>query len=123
MMAGKRPTTIDEYIRAAPAAGQPHLRRVYAILRSVAPDAQEVIKWGAPFFVDPRFVFSFSAFKAHLVLAPTPAVLEHFREELQGHQTTKNYLKIPYDEPVPEKLIRKIATYRVKNMGEGDSFW
>jgi hypothetical protein len=33
-MAGKPPTTIAEYIRAAPSEGQPHLRRLYAILVS-----------------------------------------------------------------------------------------
>ena len=40
-MAGKRPTTIAEYIRAAPREGQPHLRRLYAILKRVAPEAEE----------------------------------------------------------------------------------
>ena len=39
-----RPTTIAEYIRAAPRQGQPHLRRLYAILKSVAPQATEVIR-------------------------------------------------------------------------------
>jgi uncharacterized protein YdhG (YjbR/CyaY superfamily) len=89
----------------------------------VAPDAEEAIKWGAPFFVNPRFVYAFSAFKAHCTFAPTPAVLEAFREELKGHQTTKNYLKLRYDEPLPEDLIRRIAEYRVRNMGDGDGFW
>ena len=60
-MASKRPTTIAEYIRAAPREGQPHLRRLYAILKSVAPEAEEAIKWGTPFFVEPRFLFAFSA--------------------------------------------------------------
>ena len=60
-MAGKRPTTIAEYIRAARGEGQPHLRRLYAILKSVAPQAEQVIKWGTPFFVEPRFLFAFSA--------------------------------------------------------------
>ena len=43
-MASKRPTTIAEYIRAAPREGQPHLRRLYALLKSVAPEAEEAIK-------------------------------------------------------------------------------
>jgi len=47
-MASKRPTTVAEYIRAAPREGQPHLRRLYAILKSVAPEAEEAIKWAAP---------------------------------------------------------------------------
>jgi uncharacterized protein YdhG (YjbR/CyaY superfamily) len=122
-MASKRPTTIAEYIRAAPPEGRPHLRRLYAILKSVAPEAQEAIKWGQPFFVDPRFLFAFSAHKAHCNFAPTAGALEAFREELEGHSTTRNFLQIPYDEPVPEELVRKIAEYRLRNMGDRDSFW
>jgi len=124
-MAGKRPTTIAEYIQAAPREGQPHLRRLYAILKRVAPDAQEAIKWGTPFFVEPRFLFAFSATKAHLNFAPTAATLEAFRKELKGHKTTLNFLQVPYDEPLPEKLIREIAEYRLREVGarEDEAFW
>jgi uncharacterized protein YdhG (YjbR/CyaY superfamily) len=122
-MASKRPTTIAEYIRAAPREGQPHLRRLYAILRRVAPEAEETIKWGVPFFVEPRFLFAFSAHRAHCNFAPTAAALDAFRKELEKHKTTKNYLQIPYSKPVPEDLVRRIAEYRLRNMGEGDSFW
>ena len=124
-MTSKRPTTIAEYIRAAPREGQPHLHRLYEILKSVAPDADAIIKWGAPFFVEPRFLFSFSAFKAHCVLAPAPETLKAFRNELEGHETTKNYLKLPYSKPLPESLIRKMAEYRLRVVRErtDDSFW
>ena len=54
------------------------MRRLYAILKRVAPEAGEVIKCGNPFFVEPRFVFSFSAHKAHLSFAPTAAALGCF---------------------------------------------
>jgi len=124
-MASKRPTTIAEYIQAAPRESQPHLRRLYAILKSVAPQAEEAIKWGTPFFVEPRFLFAFSAHKAHCNFAPSPAALEAFRKELADHETTKNFLQIPYDRPVPEDLIRKIAEYRLRNVREreDDAFW
>lgn len=80
-MAGDRPTTIDGYIRAAPREGQPHLRGLYAILKSVAPEAEETIKWGTPFFIEPRFLFSFSGHKAHCNFAPSPSALEAFGDE------------------------------------------
>ena len=118
-----RATTIAEYIQAAPREGQPHLRRLHAILKSVAPKAEETIKWGTPFFVEPRFVFAFSAHKAHCSFAPTAAALEAFRKELAKHKTTKGTLRIPYNKPLPEALIRKIAEHRLRNMGEGDTFW
>lgn len=124
-MSSNRPSTIAEYIEAAPAESRPHLRTLYGILKSVAPEAQEAIKWGAPFFVEPRFLFSFSAHKAHCNFAPTQAALEAFRQELQGHRTTKNYLQIPYSEPVPEVLVRQLAEYclRAVRAREDEAFW
>lgn len=124
-MASKRPTTIAEYIRAAPREGQPHLRRLHAILKSVAPQAQEAIKWGNPFFVEPRFLFAFSAHKAHLSFAPTAGAMERFRKELEKHRTTKGTLQIPYDQALPESLVRKMAEYCLREVSkrEGDAFW
>jgi len=124
-MASKRPTTIDEYIQAAPREGQPHLRRLYAILKSVAPEAEEAIKWGTPFFVEPRFLFAFSAHKAHLNFTPQAEALESFREELEEHKTTKGSLQIPYNKPLPEDLIRRIAEYCLQRVREREdnAFW
>ncbi len=124
-MASKRPTTIAGYISAAPREGQPHLRRLYAILKSVAPEAEEAIKWGTPFFVEPRFLFAFSAHKAHCSFAPMEAALKKFRGELAKHKTTKGMLQIPYSQPLPEKLIRRIAEYRVREVRKrkDDAFW
>ena len=117
-MASNRPTTIAQYIRSSPPQAQPHLRRLYAILKGVAPRAQEVIKWGMPFFVEPRFLFAFSAHKAHCNFAPTAAALKPFHKELQKHKTTRNFLQIPYNKPVPEELVRKIAKYRLGDVRE-----
>jgi len=124
-MAKKTPKTIAEYINAAPLFGQPHLRRLHAILESVAPEAQEAIKWGTPFFVEPRFLFAFSAQKAHCSFAVTAATMEVFRQELKELKTTKELIQFPYNEPLPEDLILKIAEYRVRHVGEreDDGFW
>lgn len=124
-MAVKHPTTIAAYIQAAPPEGRPHLRRLYAILKEVAPEAEEAIKWGTPFFVEPRFLFAFSAHKAHLNFAATEAGLAAFSKELEKHKTTKGMLQLPYAEDLPEDLIRSIAAYRVRVVREreDDAFW
>ena len=119
----KRPTTVAEYIKAAPKDAQPHLRKLRAILRSVTPKAQEVLKWGNPFFVDPRFVYAYSAHKAHLSFAPTAEALAAFREELKDHDTTKHFLRLPYAKPLPSALLRRIAVHRSRHMGDRDTFW
>jgi uncharacterized protein YdhG (YjbR/CyaY superfamily) len=124
-MATKRPKTVAEYIAAAPKAGQPHLKRLRTILREVAPDAEEVIKWNTPFYVEPRFLFSFSANKAHLNLTVGQAVLAEFLDEIDGYDTTTNFLNVRYDQPLPEALIRRMAKrqhQRVKARKD-DGFW
>lgn len=124
-MASQGPATIAEYIEAAPPAGQPHLRRLYALLQQVAPEAEEAIKWGTPFFVEPRFLFAFSAHKAHLNFTPTEEGLAPFRKELETHKTTKGMLQVAYTAPLPEALIRKMAEHRVQAVKarEDDAFW
>ena len=124
-MAGKRPTTVAAYIAAAPPEGRAMLERLYILLRKAAPKAQEVIKWGNPFFVEPRFVFAFSAHKAHLSFAPGPEAMAHFREELKAHSTTTHFLKMPYDKPLPEELIRRMAAFCVATVAarQDAGFW
>ena len=125
MATTKKPTTIAQYIAAAPKAGQPHLRRTYEILKEVAPDATEAIKWSAPFFVEPRYLFSFSATKGHMNFAPGEKTLADSAKEVEKHRTTKFYLQVPYDEPLPEALIRKLAKRQLKAVKarKDDSFW
>jgi uncharacterized protein YdhG (YjbR/CyaY superfamily) len=122
-MAKKRPTTITEYIDCAPPQAQPHLRKIYTLLKRVAPDATEAIKWGSPVFEQGRILFAFSAHKAHINFAPTPSAMAPFREELAEHRTGKGTLQIPYDKPVPGALIRKIARFRVRDVRENDAKW
>ena len=124
-MAKQGPATIPEYIEAAPPDGQPHLHRLHAILKSVAPEAEETIKWNTPFFVEPRFLFAFSAHKAHCSFAPVASAMDAFHGELETFAKTKGLVKFPYNAPLPEKLIRKMAEYCLRSVSErtDDGFW
>lgn len=120
-----QPPTLAAYIDAAPVVAQPHLRCVYRILKEVAPEAQEAIKWGTPFFIEPRFLFAFAAQKQHLNFAPSPETLKAFANALGAYRTTLNYLQLPYREAVPEALVRRMAEHRLKLVRENPctSFW
>jgi len=124
-MPAKKPTNIAEYIAAAPAAGQPHLRKLHALLKSLAPKAQEAIKWNTPFFVEPRFLFSFSAHKNHLDFAPGSELLARFADQFGEYKSTKHMFQVRYDQPLPEALIKRMAKERVKEVKarKDDSFW
>ena len=124
-MADLRPKTVAQYIQAAPPGGRPHVRRLYTILKSVAPKAKQVMKWGTPFFIEPRFLFAFSAHKAHMNFVPMPSGLKPFSAELKKHRTTKGSLQIPYDKPFPADLVRRIAKRRAQDVAKrnDDGFW
>ena len=122
-MPTSKPATIAEYIAAAPKQGRKNLRELYAILRKVAPRAREAIKWRSPVFEENRILFAFAAYKSHLNFMPTPSAMKPFRKELSKLGTGKGSIQLPYDQPLPKALIRKIAALRVKELREKDVKW
>src|SRR3989442_8844801 len=43
-----KPTSVSEYIEAAPKGAQKQLRDIRSVLKKVAPGATETLKWGSP---------------------------------------------------------------------------
>ena len=122
-MAATKPTTVAEYINTAPKEAQYKIREIREILKKVAPDAKETLKWGTPVFEENRILFSYAAFKNHLNFFPTQSALLPFKEELAKYKTGKDSVQFPYDKPLPKLLIRKIAAYRAKDVRENDARW
>ena len=118
-----KPTTVDEYIKAAPRTGQKMLREIRALLKKVVPGARETLKWGSPVFEQGRILFSYSAHKSHLNFSPTGPAMEPFQEELTKFKTGKDTIQFAYDKPLPKALIRKIAAFRAKQVRENDARW
>ena len=116
-------STIDAYIRNAPTIAKPHLKAIREILRKVAPNSTEAIKWGSPVFEEGRILFSFTAHKSHINFMPTGSTLVHFKDELDKFKTGKDTVQLPYDKPLPAALIRKIAIHRAKDVRENDARW
>jgi uncharacterized protein YdhG (YjbR/CyaY superfamily) len=122
-MPATKPATISAYISAAPADARKNLRELYAILRKVAPEATEAIKWRLPVFEERRILFAFAAFKAHLNFMPTASAMKPFRQELAKYKTGKGSIQFPHDKPLPKALIRKIAAQRVAELRDKDVKW
>ena len=122
-MASSKPTTVDEYIQSKPPEARKKLIEIREILKKIAPDAKEQIKWGSPVFEENRILFSFTGFKSHLNFMPTRRTLDHFRDELKDYQTGMDTIQFPYDKPLPKTLIKKIATHRAKDVRENDARW
>lgn len=121
-MVKDKPTTVDEYIAFAPEKAQGKLQELRDLLKEIAPNATEAIKWGSPVLEEERILFSFSAHKTHLNFMPTRSTLEPFKEELQDYKTGRDTIQLPYDKPLPKELIKRIAEYRAEEVQEG-SLW
>ena len=119
----KKPTTVREYIDAAPKEARKPLRELRAILKKVAPTANETLKWGSPAFEEGRILFAYAAFKSHLNFVPTRPALRPFAKELATYVTGKDSIQFPLGKPLPKALIRKIAAYRVKQVRKTDARW
>ena len=118
-----KPTTVDEYINAAPIEAREKLSEIREILKNVAPNATEALKWGSPVFEEKRILFAYTAFKSHLNFMPTHSSLIPFKKELEKFVTGKDTIQFPYNKPLPKTLIRKIATFRAKDVRENDARW
>ena len=118
-----KPTTVTEYINAAPREAKEKLREIRAILKKVAPKATETLKWGSPVFEEKRILFAYTAFKSHLNFMPTHLAMKPFKEELAKYTTGKDTIQFPYDKPLPKVLIRKIADFRAREVREKDARW
>ena len=122
-MVKPKSATIDEYIDSAPIIAKEKLIRLREILRSVAPDSRESIKWGNPVMEEKRILFAFAAFRDHINFMPTASAMQPFAEELKDFKTGKGTIQLPYDKPIPEDLISRIASYRAWDVRENDAKW
>jgi uncharacterized protein YdhG (YjbR/CyaY superfamily) len=67
-------------------------------------------------------VLYFAGWKRHYSLYPaTDHVVEAFKDELAPYEVNKGTIRFPLTEPVPVKLIERIATFRSKEASERPS--
>ena len=106
-----KPQNIDEYIAAQDETVQPRLREVRAVFQKAIPEAEERISWSMPTYWKGRNIIHFAASKKHLGIYPGDEAAGAFSEELSGYSVSKGTIRIPYDQPLPEELIERIAKW------------
>lgn len=120
---GKRPTTVPEYIAAAPKEARAKLREIRALIAAAAPGATQSLKWSMPAFSHARILVTFAAFKNHIGFFPTPSAIRAFKKDLAGFKTSAGTIQLPYDKPLPKALIKRITKFRVQELKARDAKW
>jgi uncharacterized protein YdhG (YjbR/CyaY superfamily) len=115
-----RARTIDEYIAMQPPAAQVVLERVRAAISKPVPDAEECISYQIPAFkLHGRVLLYFAGWKEHYSVYPaSDAMIAAFDGELDAYRVSKGTLRFSLSEPVPVKLIARIAKFRAKEVSE-----
>src|SRR5215471_3540690 len=110
--------SVDDYIAAQPQAAQRVLGRVRGTIRAALPRAEEVISYQIPAYrLDGRPTLYFAGWKQHYSLYPAgERLVAAFKDELAGHVIRKGTIRFSLSEPVPVKLIGRIAKFRVKEV-------
>jgi uncharacterized protein YdhG (YjbR/CyaY superfamily) len=113
-MASQASTRIDGYLEKVPEPFRELLGHVRKVVRRAAPDAEEIITYSMPGIGQNGPVVSYCAHKRHCSFYPMGAsVLDNLGDEIRPWRTSKGTLQFTPDNPLPDRLIRKIVIARV----------
>ena len=122
-MAKIKPTSIEEYIDAAPPELQERLWQLHETIRAAAPGAKESLKWRMPAYSYKKILVTFAVFKHHIGFYPMPSAIKAFAKDLKKYNTARGSVQFPHDKPLPLLLIKKVVKFRVKESKEGTIKW
>jgi len=111
---------VDEYIARHPDKVQAILQRVRSTIRNAMPGAEEVISYQIPSYrLHGGCVVYFAGWKGHYSLYPaTGRLVAAFREDLAPYEVSKGTIRFPLSQPVPVKLIERIAKFLANETAE-----
>ena len=90
------------------------LKRVRTTIRKALPGAVEVISYKIPAYkLRGGVVLYVAGWKQHYYPAGERLVVA-FKDQLASYSVSKGTIRFPFSEPVPAKLIKRIAKFRAE---------
>ena len=107
---------IDDYLASLEEPKRSTLTVLRQSILDVIPEAEQCISYGLPAFrVQGNVVAGFGAFKNHLSYLPhSGSVFPELGDELAPYKRSTGALQFPVDTPLPETLVRKLVTTRLR---------
>jgi len=93
---------------------------VRSTIRGAVPRAEEMISYRIPTYkLHGGPLLYFAGWKEHYSLYPaTERLATAFKDELARYEVHKGTIRFPLSEPVPVKLIGRIAKFRAKEVAQ-----
>jgi uncharacterized protein YdhG (YjbR/CyaY superfamily) len=115
MEAGRKYTTVDEYIEEFNGATKILLEEIREIIKNAAPEAHEVISYNMPAYKLNSVLVYFAGYKGHIGFYPTPSGINKFQNEFSEYKSSKGAVQFPIDKPLPKDLIERIVKFRLND--------
>jgi len=108
--------SVGEYIAAQPKGVQPALRQVRRIIRRAVPSAAEYLSYRMPAYKVAGVPFlCLAGWKRHYSLYPANnEMAAAFKGALAPYRSSTGTLRFPLSEPVPARLIERVAKFRAR---------
>jgi uncharacterized protein YdhG (YjbR/CyaY superfamily) len=110
---------VDDYLATLDEPRRETLEALRRTILEVVPEAEQGISYGMPAFkVEGKTVAGFAAFTHHLSYLPhSSSVLRALAEDVAGYETSKGALRFDVDKPLPKRLVSKLVTTRMRELG------
>jgi uncharacterized protein YdhG (YjbR/CyaY superfamily) len=102
--------SVDEYIANAPKEVQSKLNELRMAIKSAAPEAEERISYGMPYYSYHGRLSYFAYFKDHISLFAMPPIPDEYKDKL--NITGKSTIQFSFDQKLPIPLIKKLIKTR-----------
>jgi uncharacterized protein YdhG (YjbR/CyaY superfamily) len=109
---------VREYFAKLPPAARRELKKLRDVVRSVAPDADEVISYGIPAFkLDGQRLVYIAAWKSHTSMYPLNAAMRRAGgSAIDDYEIAKGTIRFPLGEPIPTSLVKRLVKARVSEI-------
>ena len=119
---GDPPESVQAYIAQQPEAVRPFLLWLHEQIMSTARDMEPRIAWRMPTYWKGQNILQFAAYQNFVSLYAGKEALETFRDQLTAFEVAGGTLRLPYDRPLPDRLIRGITRWCYRHYAlRGDS--
>ena len=114
-MKANTPRDVEDYLARLPPIQRKALEQLRRTIKSVVPDAVEVISYQIPTFkLNGRMLVSYAAFNEHCSFFPGAGPTETHQDELKSFVTSKGTVRFTPEKPLSATLVKKLVRTRIK---------
>ncbi|MGB5559048.1 MAG: DUF1801 domain-containing protein [Paracoccaceae bacterium] len=108
----------EVYLANLPDDQRQELTRLRALIRSILPEAEEVISYNMPAFRQKKVVVGIAAFKHNCGLYPfSGSIIPKLADRLGSYKASKSGVLFTPAHPLPDDLVRAIIAARLAEIG------